>query len=149
MKSDTRTRKVRNGLKVPALTEKKATDEKPQAVSSLVEEVSFLYLHQLAGEPSGTADGALCMAGVQQRGVPCSVDGGGLEQVGKPRLGMPLCFLVLAFQGDCAEHSRERDLGRRKVTAETRWGHLVPVYEFRETSDQFIKPSLDPSCMLD
>lgn len=75
LKSDPTTKKVRNGLKVPTLTEEKATDEKPQVVSSLV------YLHQLAGEPSGTADGALCMAGVQQRGVPCSVDGGGLEQV--------------------------------------------------------------------
>lgn len=44
------------------------------------------------------------------------VDGGGLALGGKPQLGRLSAAWCLI---DCAQQSRERDQGRRKVTAET------------------------------
>lgn len=47
----------------------------------------------------------------------------------------------------CEEHSKERDLGRRRVILEegTQGGNRVHIWNFREMSDQFNEPRLYPS----
>lgn len=144
LKSDTRTKKVRHKLKVTALPEKILRWK----VSS-----SFqlgwgdkLSTFALISRRASFAEYALCGWGSEAERAPKSVLIGGLEQSLKVGLwDAALAWCVIDWL--CEEHSKERDLGRRRVILGegTQGGNRVHIWNFREMSDQFNEPRLYPS----